>query len=263
VPPLEAPQRLNRVVDPLSRHHSSQLKQDLVVRVQSEPRPGQRLADRPELALVEATGNGGDPGRFGVVQADEVLLVLGALGDQVVRLLHHTVLDGEALVGKPVGAALVGPPDPAEGVEGDDERGPDLALDLGSHQRRHPEVGVDQVVAPSTAAALQYLGGELPHEGQQLLLGHRLGRSGIDVDDPDAVGPGGDVGQQTAVPPGEDVHPVAEDRKLPGQVRDVLVLAARVDASELPERGRVFADQGDAVGPPALLQWPGENLTGG
>ena len=133
----------------LAGHHAAELEDHALLGRQPEDRAGQALVHRAELVGVEAAGDDGDARGVGLVEADEVLLVLRALGDHAVGLPDHPVLDGEALVGEFVGLPLVQAAHPAERVEGDDERDAERALWLGRHQARHPEVRVNEVVAPS------------------------------------------------------------------------------------------------------------------
>jgi hypothetical protein len=94
-------------VHALARHHPPQLQDDALVGRPVEGEAGQRLADRRQFGRVEAARDDGDPRRVGVVQADQVLLVLRALGEDAVGLGDDAVLDLEARVREAVGVLLM------------------------------------------------------------------------------------------------------------------------------------------------------------
>ena len=77
-------------------------------------------------------------------------------------------------------AALVPPLDHAERVEGLHHRDPERPGRGQGGQPGHPEVGVDHVRRVVPARPPQPVG-ELVHVRQQVVLGDRLGRAGVDV----------------------------------------------------------------------------------
>ena len=65
------------------------------------------------------------------------------------------------------------------------------------------------------------------------------------MDDADAVDPVGDLRQHRVIPTGEDVDLVPEGREVPGDLADVDVLAAAVDAAQERKGRGVLADDRD------------------
>jgi hypothetical protein len=112
------------VVDPLPRHHPAELEDYPLGRVEPDERPRLGPVDGPELRRVEPAGDDGDLPRVGAVEADEVLRVLRALGDDRVGLGRGAVLDRQPLLRERVRAPLVRPADPPQGVERHHERHP-------------------------------------------------------------------------------------------------------------------------------------------
>ena len=125
------------------------------------------VGSKPQGMIVDLRG-------VGVVEADQVLLVLRALGDDAVGLRDDAVLDGEPLVGEAVRVLLMQAAHPAERVEGDDEGRARRPLDLRRHQAGHPEVRVDQVVRHRAAACRSGACAAVNslHVRQQLFLAH-------------------------------------------------------------------------------------------
>ena len=101
---------------------------------------------------VEPAWDDSDVGRVGVVQTDQVLRILGhsailvGLGDQA-------VLDVEPWSGNSSACCWRLTPHPAERMKGNDEGMPSCFSDSAATKPRHPEIGVDQVVAFALAPA--------------------------------------------------------------------------------------------------------------
>src|SRR5690606_14223671 len=87
--------------------------------------------------------------------------------------------------------------------------------------------------APGTPKGL----GEGTHVRRQLVLWHRVGRPGVDVLDNDPVGKRHPVWQVRAVAPGVDGDLDTAPGKRGGQLGDVDVLPAGVDAAEKAGQG--------------------------
>src|SRR5215208_5864604 len=83
---------------------------------------------------------------------------------------------------------------------------------------------------------------------KELLLRERLRRTGRDVDDANARSELDDLGLRWVVLAREDIDSIADGRKVPGDLGDVDVLAAGVDAAEGRQWRRVVRDQGNAAG---------------
>jgi hypothetical protein len=144
-----------------------------------------------------------------------------------------------------IGGALVAPFHRAEGVEGLHDR--DVAGATGGDRRKpaHPEVGVGDVRPPLGTPVRRHPRGEAAHVGQQLVLRHRCGRPGGDVHDVDPLAERHQFGQLGMVAAGVDPHLVAVGGECRGQLGDVCVLAAGVDATQGGERAGVFGDHRD------------------
>ena len=140
-------------VDALPRHQSAKLEDHVLARVDAQPGADFGPVDRPEQLWIVAARDDADPPGVRPVEVDEVVCVLRALGDHQVRFARDALLDREALVREPVGAALVAAPHAAERVERDDVWHPGPGLDVGRHKAGHPEIGVHQVVRLGAGAA--------------------------------------------------------------------------------------------------------------
>jgi hypothetical protein len=77
--------------------------------------------------------------------------------------------------------------------------------------------------------------GELIHKGKEMLLRHKMGRSGWDMDHPDSSREANDRGQVDRVPSGNDIDLKPLKRKAFRKFRHVEVLATTIDAAERPE----------------------------
>ncbi len=142
----QAGKTTDHVVHALARHHAPDVQYHRLIRREAERDAGEWLGQRPQFGRVEAAGNDRHLCGIGVIEVNQVFLVLRALGDQVIRLRDDPVFHGEAGIREVVGAALKLPPHAPERVKGDHKGDAKLLFDLRSDQPRHPEVGVHQVV---------------------------------------------------------------------------------------------------------------------
>ena len=98
---------------------------------------------------------------------------------------------------------------------------------------------------PRAAQSPRHPATERGHERVEVVLGHRAGRTGGDVDHGGARPERHPLGQVRTVPAGVDLDLVAPAPERPGERGDVDVLAARVDAAEGGQRAGVLGHHGD------------------
>ena len=256
---LEQPrERPDGRVDPLARDDPPDLQHDRLIRRQPEGDAGDPGVDRRKLFRIEAAGHDRDAAGRRVVEADQVVLILGALGDDVVRARDDAVLGLDPLLGREVGGALVELPHAAEPVERHDVGDTQRLLQGHRGQTGHPEVRVYQLVPPA-AGDIEHELGELAHIGQQLFLGDRPVGTGGHVEHAHAGHPLDERRGVGVILAGEDVHLVAARRELLRDVADVDDLAPGIDAADRRERRGMLADEADALvhassrPPPALV----------
>ncbi len=160
---------------------------------------------------------------------------------------NDPVFDREAHIRESVGIALELAPHPAERVEGHHNRRPERAFEIDRDQGRHPEIGVDQVVPPPSAAhPAQHERAELIHPGQELFLGDGRGWPGRDVHHADAGSERDHLRASRILAAGKHVNLVSHAGEMTRELRDVDVLTTTIRAARLRQWRRMLADHGDA-----------------
>ncbi len=142
--------------------------------------------------------------------------------------------------------ALVAALDGPERVEGLHERDPERGSGQQARDPGHPEVGVHDVgPGPGLDPPPQEVGAERVHVGQEVVLGHGDGRTGVHVHDLDAARERDALREGRVVAAREHLHAVALRAEPRGERRDVHVLPARVDAAQGGEGAGVLRDHRD------------------
>ncbi len=234
-----AGERLDDVADALALHEAPDAQQP------PHPRrpPLIRAVGREALEVDAARHDGQAAARR--AEPDELEDLVAGGGDDRVGAAHDVALDRVALGGRGVLVALVAALDDAERVEGLHDG---HAVVARGHQRRvarHPEVGVHDV-GPVAAPGLHELGRERLHVDEQVVLGDRPRRPGVDVVDDDARRHLDALGQRRVVAARVDdnLGPAPGERL--GERGDVDVLSARVDPAERRERAGVLGHHRDS-----------------
>ena len=132
-----------------------------------------------------------------------------------------------------------------QGVEGDEHGQPQRLRDLDRRPGGHPEVRMQQVREIRRQPVPELLG-EFGHVCPQVILGQRDWRSGGHVDDVIAGARRDARPEVRAVQTGVDNHVVTLSNQSGGQLGDVHVLTARINAADHRKRAGVFGDQSDA-----------------
>ena len=230
-----------------ARDDAAQLEHDELAVRDAEFLARQTHRYGPQFLRVKSAGNHGDAIEAGAVVLLHVGAVLRTLGNDGVGAAHERMLDAQAGQREGVVRALREPAHMAERVEGDDEGQAEGLLEVLRDHAGHEEVGVGKVVDDAVAADVAgHEAAELVDIGQQVFLGHEMGRADRHLDDADAFAPGHALALADRVAPDVDIDHAAACRQLARQVGHVDILAATIDAAGLGERRRMVADQGDA-----------------
>lgn len=172
-----------------------------------------------------------------------IRLVLGTFRNNRIRLVHHSLFDGQPLLRKAVGVALIDQPHPSQGVKRDDERQAERRLQVAGHQTRHEEVRVNEIVLSVNLDEFQHLTKEIVHPRQQLFLGRETPRAGVHMNDPQTAPLVGDGWQGRIVAPRENVNLMTHAGQMPGDTRHVDVLAPAIDAAQRPDGRGMLTDE--------------------
>ena len=239
--PTQLGQRADGDVETLERLDAADEQQH---RRSVEPVPERRAGPEAVAGREEGVDHAGRDdldavGRRAVERHELLRLGRARRGDRV-GAIHDLGLGLDPALG--LGVAGLGL-HPGQRVERRHQRNVELVLEPVAGHARQPVVGVDGVDVVRAPQVGEHAVGELVDDFGQLLLG-QVGRTGVDVDDPEAGLDVDDVGQVVA--PAAHVHR-AGDAGL-GQRRHELahvdVHAPAVARAGLGQRGRVQREDG-------------------
>ncbi|GAA2968306.1 hypothetical protein GCM10020227_40650 [Streptomyces flavovirens] len=206
--------------------------------------------ERTEAFEVDAGVDDGHTGGVGLVEADELVRLLGGVRDEPVGGVHDLRLTDDP--GGGLGAVTLGERgvlDLRHGVHRVDQRDAPALGGEPADLAGEPVVGVDEVVVAGAVAGprLHHPVGEGAELGGQLLLGQPLVRTGVDVPHQHAGGHLHRGGQGSGGGPGEYLHLDADRGEPLGQLDDVDVHTAGVTGARLVQGRGVHGQHRDAA----------------